>query len=260
MSYQGKFVQDGRNIDYTPGTAVSAGDVVVQDGVVGIANVDIAASALGALSIAGVFDVVKAEEEFATLGAPVYWDENGSPYGGVALSGAATATATGNTYMGAVLVAAESTDATVRVVLKNTVTLSAEGFALADLSDIDGATAYAAGSLLVADGTSYEEAAITGPFTLSGAGLISVASATVAALGTNQATAAAIADGFTLVSGANGTTGVKLPAAAAGGFCVVKNNAASALKLWPNTDDAIDAIDLEGQSAFLTAGIIDHLI
>ena len=125
QTYQGKFVQDGRNVDYTPVAAVGAGDVVVQDGVVGVANIDIAASVKGALSIAGVFNVVKAEEAFATLGAPVYWDENGSPYNGVALSGAATATATGNTYMGSVLVAAVSTDEYVTVVLKVTIAAGA---------------------------------------------------------------------------------------------------------------------------------------
>ena len=66
--------------------------------------------------------------------------------------------------------------------------------------------------------------------------------ATVAATGTVQADAASIAVGFTLVSGADAAKGVKLPAAAAGKMCYVKNNAAAILKVWPNTDDAINAI------------------
>ena len=66
--------------------------------------------------------------------------------------------------------------------------------------------------------------------------------ATVPAFGTVQADAAVITAGFTLVSGADATVGVKLPAAAAGVVCVVKNNAAAVLKVWPNTDDAVNAV------------------
>lgn len=73
--------------------------------------------------------------------------------------------------------------------------------------------------------------------------MIAIPSATVAAAGSTQANAAAIATGFTLVSAANGTKGVLLPAAAAGLVCIIKNNAAGALKIWPNTDDAINAVD-----------------
>ena len=56
---QAEFVQEGSAIDYTPGSAVTAGDVVVQSDLVGIAKLDIAANALGALAVAGVFDVAK---------------------------------------------------------------------------------------------------------------------------------------------------------------------------------------------------------
>ena len=53
------FVHDGKSIDYTPGADVSAGDVVVQNDLVGIAKLDIASGALGALAVTGVFDVPK---------------------------------------------------------------------------------------------------------------------------------------------------------------------------------------------------------
>lgn len=69
----------------------------------------------------------------------------------------------------------------------------------------------------------------------------SVPIATVAALGTIQGDAAPIAVGFTLVSGADAAKGVKLPDVAAGQACEVKNNAASALKVWPFLGDAINA-------------------
>lgn len=238
---QGTFVKEGLAIDYTPDDAVTGGDVVVQNNVVGIAKTDIAASALGALAISGVFDVVKAEEAFETIGANIFWDEDGSPYGGTASSGAATATATSNTWMGFVLATADSTDATVRILLRSTVTLTAEEFSLADLSDID-AVDYTAGDVLIANGTKYVDLPLSGPFNLSAAGLLSMDSATVAATGSDQAGAAPIADGFTLVTAGNDAKGVKLPTAVAGGLHVVKNNADAVLLLYPFTGDAIDAL------------------
>ncbi len=70
------FVHDGKAIDYTPGADVSAGDVVVQNDLVGIAKLDIAADTLGALAVTGVFDVPKTAGvgEAIAAGAKVYWD------------------------------------------------------------------------------------------------------------------------------------------------------------------------------------------
>jgi len=76
--------------------------------------------------------------------------------------------------------------------------------------------------------------------TLTGAQVIPCA--TVAATGSTQTDAALIAVGFTLVSAADATKGVKLPAASAGIQCIVKNGANAVLKIWPNTSDAINAI------------------
>lgn len=66
--------------------------------------------------------------------------------------------------------------------------------------------------------------------------------ATVAATGSVQGDAASVATGFTLATGADGTVGVKLPAAAAGLQCTIKNNTNAVLKVWPATGDAINAI------------------
>ena len=55
-----QFIHDGKSIDYTPGADVSAGDVVVQNDLIGIAKLDIASGALGALAVTGVFDLPKA--------------------------------------------------------------------------------------------------------------------------------------------------------------------------------------------------------
>ena len=58
--------------------------------------------------------MVKANEQQA-LGAALYWDADGNPYGGTAGTGCATTTAGGNTFIGYGLAAAEATDAKVRV-------------------------------------------------------------------------------------------------------------------------------------------------
>ena len=111
---QATFVQEGRSIDHTPVAAVAAGQVVVQGSMIGVAKTPIAAGALGALAVRGIFDVVKANEEQA-LGAALYWDADGDPYGGTAGTGCATTTAGGNTFIGFAQAAAGATDETVRV-------------------------------------------------------------------------------------------------------------------------------------------------
>ena len=91
----------------------------------------------------------------------------------------------------------------------------------------------------------------------SSAGFI-MPSATVAAAGSTQANAAAIATGFTLVSGADATKGILLPAAAAGLTCVIKNNAAAVLKVWPASGDAINAIAVD--SNYVLASLTSTLL
>ena len=61
------FVHDGKSIDYTPGSDVAAGDVVVQGELVGVARTPIAASALGSLAVTGVFDFPKATGESTAI-------------------------------------------------------------------------------------------------------------------------------------------------------------------------------------------------
>ena len=102
------FVHDGAAVDYTPGAAVAAGDVVVQGDLVGVAKTPIAASALGALAVVGVFDVPKAAGQGTAIaaGKKVYWD---------AANKVATETAQGNTYLGKTVAAAADADTTVRV-------------------------------------------------------------------------------------------------------------------------------------------------
>ena len=103
------YVQEGASIDYTPGVAVAAGDVVVQGDLVGVAKLDIAADQLGALAVEGVFDFPKATgaSTAITAGETLYWDEG---------AGQATASAGGgaNKELGKAIAAASDGDATVR--------------------------------------------------------------------------------------------------------------------------------------------------
>ncbi len=100
-------VSKGNMIDYTPGSAVTAGDVVVQGELVGVANLDIPAGVLGALTVSGVFNFSKGVGVIAA-GANVYWD--------VADGEATTAADSGtNKLIGKVVKAAASADSTVRV-------------------------------------------------------------------------------------------------------------------------------------------------
>ena len=116
---QGTFIKNGvEAVDYTPVSAVAAGQVVVQSRLVGIAKSPIAAGALGELAIAGVFDVDQ-NAEIIVAGAPVYWDADGDSVGGEAGEGAATATVTDNVFMGFALALTAAADSTVRVALQS---------------------------------------------------------------------------------------------------------------------------------------------
>ena len=71
-----KFIQRGDAVDYTPGANVSAGDVVVQGELVGVAKLDIQTGKLGALAVTGLFDFPKATGTSTAIaaGTLVYWD------------------------------------------------------------------------------------------------------------------------------------------------------------------------------------------
>jgi len=63
-------------INYTPSSAVTAGDVVVQGSIVGVADSDIAANKLGALSVEGVYQLAAKSADDLTIGLLVYWDDS----------------------------------------------------------------------------------------------------------------------------------------------------------------------------------------
>ena len=191
------FRQIGDTIDYTPGSAVAAGTVyVLGTTIVTIVPVAIAATDKGATAVRGIFNVPKDNSDVAA-GDALYWDDDGTEYGGAA-TGAFTKTSTGNVFAGIALEAAGTTTADVDMLLRSI------------------------------DGT------VPGSYT-------PMTAATVAVGGTAQGNANAVATGFTAVTGADDTAAIKLPAAAAGLVCFVKNTVANkVLKVFPGTADTIN--------------------
>ena len=94
--------------DYTPASAVSAGDVVIQNGLPRVAHTDIAASALGALAVmGGIYNGTKAASDGGwSVGQDIYWD---------ASNNVLTRTASGNTHFGTATADAATSDTTAYV-------------------------------------------------------------------------------------------------------------------------------------------------
>lgn len=106
-----KFVQEGRQIDYTPAAAVAVGVGVVVGSMFGVTTKAIDAAVLGSLAIDGVFEFAKTAGGAITFtqGAKVYF---------VAATQLATSVATGNTLIGLATSAAVDGDAVVKVRLQ----------------------------------------------------------------------------------------------------------------------------------------------
>lgn len=70
------FVQEGEALDYTPAAAVVAGDVIQIGHLIGIAKRAIAASAIGALAVSGVFSLLKSGSAGPVFSKDdsVFWD------------------------------------------------------------------------------------------------------------------------------------------------------------------------------------------
>ncbi|WP_145104527.1 DUF2190 family protein [Cereibacter sediminicola] len=100
------FVQPGNTVTIPAPYAVLSGQGVKSGLIFGVACGDAAEAADVDVQTVGVFDLAKVGTDTFALGAAVYWD---------ATAQLATATATGNSKIGAALEAASNTAATVRV-------------------------------------------------------------------------------------------------------------------------------------------------
>lgn len=67
------YVADGDLLDYTPGSAVAAGEVVVIGAMVAVAPRPIAANALGALAVEGVWEMPCATGATGAQGSAINW-------------------------------------------------------------------------------------------------------------------------------------------------------------------------------------------
>ena len=80
--------------------------------------------------------------------------------------------------------------------------------------------------------------------------------ADVAAAGSTVSDAAQLSEGFTVVTGANGTLGVKLPATPSpGAVVIIKGTTAGVLKVWPDAAATINAIGSNGAISLASGAI-----
>lgn len=101
-----KFVQPGEVIDYTAGSALTSGTVVLIGVRIGVLLANIASGAIGAAQVTGVFELAKLSTDVVAQGALLYWDNTNSRL---------TTTATGNTLAGYAFAAAASGATTVKI-------------------------------------------------------------------------------------------------------------------------------------------------
>lgn len=102
----------GKQIDWTPTAAVSAGEVLhLPDGRAAYSPTDIAAGVLGAVQVEGIVEVAKTASMVMLKGSKVYWDHSASKAS--LLMGAGTA----DYYLGVVEETAASAATTVKVAI-----------------------------------------------------------------------------------------------------------------------------------------------
>lgn len=100
-----------------------------------------------------------------------------------------------------------------------------------------------------------EELEVTGPTSFATMFTIPF-NGTVAAAGSTVSDATQLSAGFTIVTGANGTLGVKLPAAPTAGTIVyIKGTTAGVLKVWPDAAATINAIGSNGAMSLASGAI-----
>ncbi|MEG1926252.1 MAG: DUF2190 family protein [Ruthenibacterium sp.] len=102
-----RYVVDAGGVQYTPNTNVSAGDIVVQSGLIGVAKCDITSGSVGYLAIEGTYEMKKPEAQVFDAGTKVYWNT---------ISGC-TSTASGNVLVGMAAETVIGGDTVVRVLL-----------------------------------------------------------------------------------------------------------------------------------------------
>ncbi|MFA5526123.1 MAG: DUF2190 family protein [Acholeplasmataceae bacterium] len=113
-----QFLQKGQMLDYTPsGAAVTAGSLIQFGSLSGLCPHGIADGKLGSICVEGVIRAPFVGGLVGSVGDNVWWDANGTPYGGSA-DGACTLDATeGDWWIGTLVAATSATGATCDVAL-----------------------------------------------------------------------------------------------------------------------------------------------
>jgi hypothetical protein len=107
----------GEVIDYTPSSAMTAGQVFKLGGRAAFPINDIAASKQGSVQVAG-HAKFRAAAVVGNVGDNAWWDDDGNPYGGTAGSGCLTTNAAvGNIWLGILTAALAATDGVATVAL-----------------------------------------------------------------------------------------------------------------------------------------------
>jgi len=101
------FTQNGKTMPFTAGAAISAGDVVAVERVVGVSVTDVANGAEGTLELEGVFTLPKTPGQTWAQGDALYWNPAGPAFTNVAadnllFAGFAFASATSGATTGSV--------------------------------------------------------------------------------------------------------------------------------------------------------------
>ena len=105
---QARYIQRGESVDLRPAREIAAGEIVIQNGLVGVAKIPIAAGELGSIALSGVFDVVKTAHCAFSTGSAVYWD-----------AARQSAVTSGDVLLGLAAESAKLTDSRVRVILNS---------------------------------------------------------------------------------------------------------------------------------------------
>lgn len=102
------YQDDERYIDFTAGSSIAAGDVVLIGTLVGVAVNDIGSGATGVVDTKGIYVVPAVNTAAFSVGDVLYWDN---------VAKKATKTSTGNTRMGVCVIAKAEAGTTCYVLL-----------------------------------------------------------------------------------------------------------------------------------------------
>jgi len=120
MANISRYLHEGASIEYTPAAATYAGNIINLGSVCAFSPVDIAASAVGAVAVTGVIRAPYAGG-IANIGDNIWWDANGTPYGGAADGACIRNAVAGDWWVGTLVraVVAASTTCDVAINLVN---------------------------------------------------------------------------------------------------------------------------------------------